>query len=438
MILKIYSENGLLADILHKNPETDEGLYVKPLKSGTIVGNIVSAHQYDVMFCDRGNSYTDETGNQLDFQSLCNPLLILNVSTELFGHILKERTEYMAQEIKWRDMTRGEADTERCVIEVPVFYINSGWYRDGVFLLEKYFDGISLESSIGSNFKLRITGNTVFETVNLLNLTALFTHLTNTDAINTFIDDHFASKYLRVLTNIEGVPYFVLYLFVKKALKSSDQFGIVKPVLEDYLAEYGIKAELKNEDTQRSRIRFITDAIGTDLSVLDVGCGEFAYYKKLLNRGLRKNYYAVDRDPNYRRLGESIMQRMDADNLSFHGSLETVPTDERVNVILSEVIEHNEPQKAVELVKAVLEFDFEKVVISTPNAAFNQFYFNKGFRHDDHHFEFTQEEFTGFMETCIAGREDLYVEYTQVGDELNGICPTQIAVIEKYDKKIRR
>jgi hypothetical protein len=432
MIVKINSTNQLLADILHKNPQTDEGLYAKPLKSGIVIGHVASANEYEVLFQDKGNSYTDDRSNQLDFQSHCNPLIILNISTELFSHLLKEKKEYEIQEIKWLNgVTRGQADTESCTINVPVFYINSSWFRNGVFLLEKYFKGITVQQSVGNNFSLTITGSTVFEAFNLLNLTALFTHLTNIDAFNTFIDDSFAQKYLRVLTNLERVPYFVQYLFIKRAVKNKAQFAMVKPVLETYLAEYGIKADLTNEDTQRSRLGFITEETGIDHPVLDIGCGEFAYYKRLVNKGMEHSYYAVDRNEHLRRLVENIMNRMDMDNLYFYTDMDQVTCNETVNIIISEVIEHNTREASVALVQKALSYKFNKIIISTPNAEFNQFYFDNGFRHDDHHFEFNGEEFRLFIKDCMTNITDAEVEYAQVGDELNGIRPTQLAIIKK-------
>ncbi|MBO9618641.1 MAG: hypothetical protein J7539_06340, partial [Niabella sp.] len=304
------------------------------------------------------------------------------------------------------------------------------WYRNGIFLLEKYFKGIAVEQNVGNNFSVTITGSTIFEALNLLNLTALFTHLTNIDDFSTFVDDSFAQKYLRVLTNLEGVPYFVLYLFIKRAVKNNTQFALVKPVLEAYLALYGIKANLTREDTQQSRLGFITDATGIDLAILDIGCGEFAYYKRFVKMGHTQPYYAVDRAENLGRLGENIMNRMDTDNLSFYTSIDEVSVNGKVNIVLTEVIEHNAREASVALVKKALEFDFNKIIISTPNAEFNKFYFDSGFRHDDHQFEFTRGEFRLFIEDCIAGN-DVQIMYTQVGDELNGIRPTQLAIIEK-------
>ena len=52
MIIKISCENDNLMDILYKNPDTDFGLYFKPLKNGHIAGNIVDKHNYEVVFQD--------------------------------------------------------------------------------------------------------------------------------------------------------------------------------------------------------------------------------------------------------------------------------------------------------------------------------------------------------------------------------------------------
>ncbi|UAY53973.1 methyltransferase domain-containing protein [Arachidicoccus terrestris] len=431
MIIRILAENDYLADILHKNPNTDEGLYAKPLRDGIVIGNTVSRQRYDVLFWDKKKSYASDRSNQLDYQSLCNPLTVLNICTELFTHLLRSKEDYIVQELPWLDRTRGELDTVPCTVEVPVFYINSNWYRNGCFLLERYFEGVQLVHESGCNFRLSVTGENVFEALNLLNLVAIFTHLTNVDGLDTFIDNSLIDKYVRVLTNIEKVPYFVFYLFIKRAVKNQGQFLIAKPVFESYLAKYGLAVNFMREDTQQSRIRFVTEAIGIALPVLDIGCGEFSYYKRLMNMGLTANYYAIDRDERLERLARSITYRIESSNLLFRTDFNEVPKEVRLNVIISEVIEHNSVQDAVELIKVVLQFNFNKVVISTPNADFNQFYFEQGFRHTDHQFEFSIAEFKQFIETATIGLDNINVSYAQVGDQINGLRPTQLCILEK-------
>ena len=77
MVIILKSENINLLDILHKNPSTDEGLYLKELKNGILIGNAVSNTEYHCFFQDLKHSYLPEEGNQIDFQSFCSPLLAL-------------------------------------------------------------------------------------------------------------------------------------------------------------------------------------------------------------------------------------------------------------------------------------------------------------------------------------------------------------------------
>jgi hypothetical protein len=132
MILKIKSANNKLLDVLYKNPDTDNGLYCKPLKNGQIIGNAVGKNEYEVVFQDKKYSYCPEDSNTIDYQSNCSPLSVLHVCNELFGHLLKSRAEFAGTPIKWLGVTQGEADNAACTIEIPSFYIDSTWYRNGL------------------------------------------------------------------------------------------------------------------------------------------------------------------------------------------------------------------------------------------------------------------------------------------------------------------
>jgi len=57
MIIKIKCKNDYLMDILCKNPDTDFGLYFKPLKNGHIAGNAVDKHNYEIVFQDEKDSF---------------------------------------------------------------------------------------------------------------------------------------------------------------------------------------------------------------------------------------------------------------------------------------------------------------------------------------------------------------------------------------------
>jgi len=440
MIVKIKCENDFLMDVLYKNPKTDMGLYLKPLKNGHVVGNIVDKHNYEIVFQDDKNSYLPKDNNQIDYQSYCAPLATLHICNELFAHILKPRDEYKQKEIIWLKRTQGEVDNKPCTIEVPSLYIDSKWFRNGRFLLAKYFEGIQVEQQTNRIFKLTVSADTIFDTINLLSLVSLFTHITNELAVFTYIDDKLAQKYGRVLSNIRNVPYFVFYLFIQRALKSENQFNELKPVFEKYLETEGLKVDLQWQGSKQQRVNFVCERLDLDMPVLDIGCGEFDYYKKIKKLDFKEKYIAVDKDERIETLYRNITKRYEENNLTFFNSLEEFSeiteqnqyANEKLNVLLIEVIEHNTVDDAKALIRKALSYNFNKLFITTPNIDFNQYYHNMetAFRHEDHIFEPTVAEFRSIIEDCTA-EKPYRVEYFQLGDCINGVQPTQGCII--YD-----
>lgn len=439
MILQIKSANNYLLDLLFKNPETDRGLYFKPLRDGIIAGHAISAHEYEVVYEDTRNSYMPEDSNRLDFQSYCSPLAVMNICTELFAHILKDRETFNNTAIDWLGITQGAADTQACTIYIPTFYIHSSWYRDDTFLLSRYFEGVKVAHGKGRNFRLTIAAASVFEAFNLLNLVALFTHMTNEYGQFTYIDDSFAAKYVRILTNIDAVPYFIFYLYIKRTVKSQKQFEQVKPMMEQYLAGRGLQAQLTFYGTQQDRQHFITGQLELDTPVLDIGCGELGYYKRMMNLGLQARYYAVDEDEQFRQAAESLTHRYESDNLFFYQALdEFEPPAEAINIIMSEVIEQNTLEAARDLIGKALRYNFGKILITTPNADFNTFYFEGNQkRHEDHQFELSNEAFRELIRNCVAPYGDrVRMSFTGIGDRINGIQPTQACILTKQNRLV--
>jgi hypothetical protein len=429
MIIKIKSFNDRLLDILYKNPDTDKGLYCKPLKNGQVIGNAVNQHEYEVVFQDKKCSYCPEDHNEIDYQSYCSPLVALHICNALFGHILRSRGEYAKTVIKWLGVAHGEIDNIDCTIEIPSFYIDSNWYRNGQFLLSKYFDGIEVVAQSPRIFRLTVTAKSVFDAFNMLVLVSVFAHVTNNYGMYIYIDDNMAQKFGRILTNIERVPYFVFYLFTMRAVKSLKQFEMFKPVFENYLAKNGVKADLVIESNSRQRLSLVAGLLETDVPVLDIGCGELLYYKKMMTVNFTASYYAVDINPDIEQLAGRISRRYDANNLFFYSSQEEFTYGGRVNILLIEVIEHNSPDDAKALITKALSYNFGKIIITTPNVEFNTFYnMENVFRHEDHHFELTRDEFKSLIASCIQEKQ-FNVEYFYLGDRLNGIQPTQGCII---------
>ena len=188
-------------------------------------------------------------------------------------------------------------------------------------------------------------------------------------------------------------------------------------------------------DTHGSRMNFIVSELGMDYPILDIGCGELKYYRRFMRRNYNYQhpYFATDTDPEVAAHVTILKERMEADNLYFFTSWDDFQYKEPVNIILTEVIEHNTPADAVALVKKCLSLNFHKLVITTPDSRFNSYYFEAGeeqLRHEDHHFEWTDTEFQSFIKECVGAQPFAYTFYG-IGDKINGVTPTQAVVITR-------
>lgn len=424
MIIKIKSDNKYFLDILYKNPNTDEGLYLKELKNGILIGNAVTENEYHCVFLDGKNSYLPEDGNQIDFQSYCSPLLALNIATEFFNHLYKENKTLNETVISWLEKTYDEVDTQQCTIEVPTFFIDSNWYKNEKYLLSKYIDGITLQHKIGNNYELTIEGKTVREAMQKFSLVALFTHFTNRYAVYTFIDDYFIQKHITMFTNLTGVPYFVFYLFIKRIMRSPVQFEKFKPQLEAY---FNNEVQFVFTDTHQSRKEFICSKIDFDETVLDFGCGELQYYRMLNKKGFEKDYYAYD-EVDFKDIADKIQAVEKSDNLNWVEKLEDLK-DFEGQVILSEVIEHNSLEEAKSLLIWIRDhIKFTRLFVTTPDKDFNVNYeLTEEFRHDDHDFELSNAEFVNLIDEIFPNQKSFY----GVGDCVKGIYPTSAVIIQK-------
>ncbi|GGF11150.1 hypothetical protein [Flavobacterium limi] len=424
MIIKLKSDNKYFLDILYKNPNTDKGLYLKELKDGIVIGNVIKENEYHCVFLDGKKSYLPEEGNQIDFQSYCSPLLALNIMTEFFNHLYKENEVLNETVISWLEKSYNEVDTEKCTIEVPTFFIDTNWYKNGRYLLSKYIDGISLEQKIGNNFELKIEGATVREAVQKFSLVSLFTHFTNKYAVYTFIDDYFIQKHITMFTNLTGIPYFVFYLFIKRIMRSPVQFEKFRPQLEAY---FDNQVQFVFTDTHQSRKEFICSKINFDEPVLDFGCGELQYFKLLNKKGFEKEYYAYD-EVDFKPIADKIQEAQRAENLFWVENVEELK-DFVGQIILSEVIEHNSLEEAKALLIWIRDnTNFTTLFVTTPDKDFNVNYeLTEEFRHDDHDFELSNSEFRNLIDEIFPNQKTFH----GVGDCVKGIYPTSAVIIQK-------
>lgn len=177
-------------------------------------------------------------------------------------------------------------------------------------------------------------------------------------------------------------------------------------------------------------------------SVLDLGCGE----GKLLRDLLKEKQFApiVGMDVSWRAL-EVAHERLRLDRLPpmqrerirfIHGSL--TYRDKRLNgfdaAAVVEVIEHLDPPRLAAFERVLFEFAKPKtVVLTTPNAEYNAKFETLPagkFRHKDHRFEWTREQFQAWAKRQ-AERFRYSVRFLPVGQEDTCLgAPTQMAVFE--------
>lgn len=201
----------------------------------------------------------------------------------------------------------------------------------------------------------------------------------------------------------------------------------------------------KRVSLQERRLEKVTELVTTmgAKSVVDLGCGEGQLLPRLLKLP------AVDRivgmDVSIRSL-ERAADRLHLDRMSprqrarielLHGSL--LYRDTRLEgfdlATVIEVIEHLDQPRLAALERVLFEAARPTfVIVTTPNREYNVNFQGLpagAFRHADHRFEWTREEFRAWC-TRQGERFGYSVEYSPVGDEhaVTG-PPTQLALFSR-------
>jgi 3' terminal RNA ribose 2'-O-methyltransferase Hen1 len=182
-------------------------------------------------------------------------------------------------------------------------------------------------------------------------------------------------------------------------------------------------------------------------AVLDLGCGEGKLLRDLLQEQQFTRIVGVD--VSVRSL-ERAAEKLRLDRLPdvrrqrielLHGSL--VYRDDRLRpegrpfdaAACVEVIEHLDPPRLRAFERAVFEFARPgAVVITTPNVEYNVMWESLPagqFRHRDHRFEWTRDEFRAWAE-AVASAHGYSVRFLPVGPVEEAVgSPTQMGVFER-------
>ncbi len=421
MLITMKSTNTEFLSLLQKNPNSFEGVQLRSIKNGTGIGFIVSATEYHMIFQDTKYSFIDqETRSQIDFQSYCNPRVFLELASEFLRHGYKSKSDWNNQIVPWLNKSYQELDVSHIhVLEIENVYVDS-LAAGREFVFQKYFPEVKLEHKQGRLYNLKITTDTVHRLINLSALTCMYLSATNDQ--HWYLGKELVQKYIKIMKNLESVPYFIIYLFAKRCIKSKEDFELLKSELSSAFDGY---LNLVWGNTQEMRLAVAGESMMVDgkipYTVLEVGCGEMDYpYRYLGKLTQDKKWYATDLT-NYGHLVSSINKKFRSSSLSFDLLENIIPTSDMF-LLMMEVIEHMPIEESKNfLIEVLNKYQPKKALITTPNVNFNKYYgLADNFRHPGHCFELTPTEFHVFMKEVL---EKVSIPYSykmiDIGDQVN-------------------
>ena len=409
-ILQVTSNDENFSFIIKKNPES--GMQLRGIRKGTAFGWFSKQNTaYNILFKDADNavSFGDQEFEYLNTSRFNSPLFILNAINEYFGSTVKEQTDL-------------DVDGIEKTVFINLIEIKS---IAQLFQFEKYFPEFSIDykPKVSKSYSLTISTKKSFHLLfNYLNLLTLFISLTSDEYIQ--VDSGTIEKYMNAIERLNA-PFFIRYLFSRNILNDKNNFEKYKPRLENSNLYHSMNMCYGDTATQRrSKIKTL---LAFDKPILDVGCGEGFY--ALSFASILKNdniYHAVDIDKTLTKVVTTKASRKNIDNISTHNHidefLEIYDGETVVDILLTEVIEHMPIEQSEQLIQKILAgIKFDKFIITVPNKEFNQFYMIGAdeFRHSDHDWEPTFEQFTTFIQKTIPTTYKL--NFLNMGDTVNGI-----------------
>ncbi|MGM9923399.1 MAG: class I SAM-dependent methyltransferase [Bacillus sp. (in: firmicutes)] len=417
-IVRLASENPALSFVIKKNPHG--GMALRSVRKGVACGWYTDEQTYNIFFKDGENDISfkqnhNEYFEYLNLSRYNTPLFPLNAVNEFFSHLLKKRDE------------RDEPGY-RHAFSVNMVYMKGERYLE---IFSRHFPLFKIEAVPLCKNNYRITIRTEESLQQLMQFSVLFfLFLAMMGKEHLDVPDELAGKYIDIMNELES-PYFIRYLFVKNVIKEKRQFKKLRGALEQS-SRYEMKFQYGNTAQQRKEA--IEYLLPFTQEIVDVGCGEGAYAIPFAQKLKEHTYHAIDIDEEMLKQVRKKVKRKGIHNVDTYASLASFKDSyrqQKVNVLVTEVVEHMQVTEAEALIQEILQhINFDQMIITTPNREFNSYYELEGFRHDDHKWEMTTDEFEQWIRKLAKGQQ-ADVSFVPIGDCVNGIYTTQCAVIKK-------
>jgi len=273
------------------------------------------------------------------------------------------------------------------------------------------------------------------------------------DGDDFMVDDGMAEKLVNILSDIDA-PYYIRNITLSKIINSELKFNKLIDIINHSDRN---KLSFMFGNNQQNRIKFSNSNICNNSNIIDFGCGEGSYTTTLVKKA--DNYLCFDIDNNELKkarrkvFNKSLDKNISKDlankykNVMFfskqnelfdiiNSNIIMLPN---VFVVFSEVIKHIELNNTKKILNDICSLFLKnssiKIIVTTPNRDFNHNYLIDGFRHDDHKFEFSKNEFIEFMNEFIQlfnnSQTDVEIKYDYygIGDSVDDIFTVQGVII---------
>jgi small RNA 2'-O-methyltransferase len=416
-ILEIQSKNKDISWIIFKNPETQNEKnepFKKPLRKGYVYGWYTCIDTFKMLFKDGEQSsfYKNLDNKYLDQSAYNCPYVYCGIISEMLRTTIQSKHE--------KDIICEQT------IKLNSIYLTQPRIAQNFI---KYFSNkinITLNELCPKIYEITFSGNeSLFY---LINLVQVFCMLQSIDDKNLLLDLSSSTlmKYAQNLININA-PYFIVYIFISRAIKEFDSFKKIKTLFEQYEPSW----HLTFGNTQKQRYDVIKNYLKNGTTLHDIGCGELFYSKNLSPKF--EKIYAWDADDAIQQRNAKYLEKKNISNIELkHAfSIENFNNyGNNVDILITEMLEHIDFEDAKKALQDLSMISFNKMLITVPNRDFNQFYkLEHQFRHDDHKWEPNFAEINELMHTIFSKEHTLSV--IPIGDKVGEISVSTLIYIEK-------
>jgi len=440
-ILKIKSTNPKFSFIVAKNPETQrtaKAPFKKSLRKGVIFGwfSDEKDQEFTTYFRDNPNemSYSEQSFEYLDVSRYLHPFIYIGVITEMLRTASQGAPEDVAGD---ENGVTYEATVEFSTV-IPDRQISS------------YFDAppgceVDLFAGDSPHFNLvQIKAPTVRQALALTQMICLVSAISSDD-IYIPLKSEVLDKYLNLLTSANA-SYKMRRIFINRAISNPETMeslrgkGLID--VNDLDGNSLMTFRFGNNQVQRllgAKAMLTHGSQVEDRILIDIGAGEM--YNSLKLAGKYRGVVAYEKDPDvFETITGKVKKRQLTELVTLH-KVEVTPeviSDDATSfdgshVLLMEVLEHMPQENSKAILEAVLATEAHKVAVTVPCADFNSFYGIEpgSFRHSDHKWEPTQQDWQGFLDGLSFDRAKWTVKTDNYSDTVGGIPCTLFTLFER-------